>query len=299
MIRAFLAAISLAASVAPVAVAQSPRSLQFGAYDPGGVFSNDPNLEIEHVYLPWRDVDLSSLYDVDTYARKRGRSLLVTIEPWSWEPSVRGTSDQLQVDILVGRHDSRMKATCRILGDLSSYVTVRFAHEMDDRSGQFIWAHWEPDAYAEAYRRMIGVCKAVAPHLRYMWSPLGFDTLQAYYPGDDYVDVIGLSVFGLQNYDRSVFGRDRGFQDVFAPAYELADNFGKPIVIAELGYLGDAAYVAAWDAAVRRAQSDFPALVGIVYFHDREVYPWPDGFDRPDWRERGDRINAVLTGEAR
>ncbi|MGZ7244466.1 hypothetical protein ACXWOQ_10255, partial [Streptococcus pyogenes] len=62
----------------------TPQSITFGAYDPHGDFTNDPNSRIEHLFLPWEDVDLTSLSAADAYAQERGRELLITVEPWSW-----------------------------------------------------------------------------------------------------------------------------------------------------------------------------------------------------------------------
>jgi endoglucanase len=35
---------------------------------------------------------------------------------------------------------------------------------------------------------------------------------------------------------------------------------------------------------VRRARPEYPSLVGVVYFNQKEVYPWPDDLGYPDWR---------------
>ena len=111
--------------------------------------------------------------------------------------------------------------------------------------------------------------------------------MQAYYPGDDVVDVVGLSVFGLQPWEEATLGAAQEFRDVLGPRYERATAFGKPVVVAELGFSGDAAYVASWENAVRQLEDVFPELVAVVYFNQREVYPWPDGFGLPDWRIAG------------
>ena len=74
--------------------------------------------------------------------------------------------------------------------------------------------------------------------LKFMWSPKGLPGLEKYYPGDTYVDFIGLSVFGLQPYDRDNFGHDRDFAAALKPGYDLVAKFNKPICVAELGYVG-------------------------------------------------------------
>lgn len=58
------------------------------------------------------------------------------------------------------------------------------------------------------------------------------------YPGNDVVDLIGLSVFGLEQYDRDKTGRDQTFAEHLAPGYARVAAYGKPIMVAELGYEG-------------------------------------------------------------
>ena len=60
------------------------NSLPFGQYDPPGNFTNDKFPKIEHLFMPWIDVDLTLLHQADGYALQRHRDLLITIEPWTW-----------------------------------------------------------------------------------------------------------------------------------------------------------------------------------------------------------------------
>lgn len=60
---------------------RSARNPPFGAYDPGGDFTSDKDVVIEHLFLPWEDVYLPSLTDADAYAMERNRALLITLEP--------------------------------------------------------------------------------------------------------------------------------------------------------------------------------------------------------------------------
>ncbi|MBW6506101.1 MAG: beta-mannosidase [Rhodobacteraceae bacterium] len=270
--------------VAAPAIAAPPGTVPFGAYDPEGTFVNDPVPIIEHVFLPWEDVFLPSLTDADAYALARGRALLITLEPWTWSRSERNTPEFLREGIRNGIYDVNMRTICGVFNTLQSPVTLRWAHEMDDDNGQFIWAGWQPADYIEAYRHMIDICRAEAPNITVMWSPLGDEGMELYYPGDEYVDLVGLTVFGLQTWDQAKYGGDRGFTDILTPRYNRAASFGKPIVVAELGYVGKAPYVEAWENSVRVAYPEYPNLVGVVYFNFPEVYAWPEGFGRPDWR---------------
>jgi beta-mannanase len=98
------------------------------------------------------------------------------------------------------------------------------------------------------------------------------------------VDFIGLPIFGLQQFDQDHFGRDRSFSEVLQRKYDLVSAFHPPVVVVELGYEGDLNYVRDWAESVAIPHPAFPKLVGVVYFNDKEVYPWPDGYGYPDWR---------------
>lgn len=284
LIAAFAAGITAAAMNIASVQAAPPGELPFGVYDPDGDFASDGEVVIEELFLPWEDVYLQALYDADEYAQERNRSLLVTVEPWTWSRSERNTARYLQQGIENGTYDPNMKAICDIFATLKSPVTLRWAHEMEDKSGQFIWADWEPETYISAFHRMIDLCRASAPNINIMWSPLGYENMDDYYPGDDYVDLVGLSVFGLQAWDQYKFGHDQTFDEIFAPRYERAAKYGKPVVVAELGYVGKEGYVKNWENSVRQVKEQYPSLVGVVYFNYPEVYPWPEGFGLPDWR---------------
>ncbi len=287
LVKACVTAVPLLGASA--AFAAPPGDLPFGVYDPEGRFSADKDVQIEHLFLPWEDLFLKSLLEADDYAVDRGRSVLVTIEPWTWTRDERNSPETLIADIASGRYDENMTAICNSLSQFKSPVTIRWAQEMEDSSGQFIWANWEPKTYIDAYKHVVDVCRAVTDEVDgvdfdYMWSPLGYEDMGEYFPGEDYVDVVGLSVFGLQAWEQDILGEEQSFSSILTPRYERALKYDLPIVVAELGYVGDAAYVEKWDNDVRQDLEGFPELKAVIYFNQKEVYPWPDGYGRPDWR---------------
>lgn len=272
---------------AGIAIAAPPGELPFGAYDPAGEYTDDAALTVEHVFLPWEDVALGSLLDADTYALERKRALMITVEPWTWTRDERNTADFLRNGIAQGYYDANMRNICAVVGTLESPVSVRWGHEMETSDGQFIWSAWTPDDYISAYRRMIDICRAEAPDANFVWSPIGLEGAEAYYPGDDYVDLVGLSIFGYEPWEQAILGRTLTFSEVLQERYDRVKGFNKPVVVAEVGYSGSAAYVTDWDSTVRAARPDMPQLVGVVYFNQPEVYAWPNDFGYPDWTPAG------------
>jgi beta-mannanase len=123
-----------------------------------------------------------------------------------------------------------------------------------------------------------------------MWSVQGDTDVNPFYPGDQYVDVVGVTLFGLQQRDKNEVGRNRTFVEMLTPIYRRVAYFKKPIYVAEFGYDGDADYVRAWAEAATHPVPEFSLLEGIVYFNDREVYPWPGGYGQPNWRVMQDAL---------
>lgn len=270
-------------------------SLPFGSYDPPGNFTDDKFPKIEHLFMPWIDVDLTLLYQADGYALQRHRALLITIEPWSWAKNRRIRPDDLYANIMNGNYNGTIDKICGIVSGYKSATTIRWAQEMEDHIGRFTWQYWTADEYKKTYRAFVTRCRAVAPNATFMWSPEGAENLVDYYPGDDVVDLVGLSVFGFQPFDRGEVGRDQTFLDILTPKYDHAVKLGKPIWIAELGYSGDKAYVQNWQKQVELNYPQFPQLKAIVYFNDKEVWPWMKGYGLPDWRVDHNIIDGSLT----
>jgi beta-mannanase len=54
--------------------------------------------------------------------------------------------------------------------------------------------------------------------------------------------------------------------------------------VAELGYDGNEGYVASWAQSVTKPDAGFSQLAAVVYFDEKESYPWPGNYGLPDWR---------------
>jgi endoglucanase len=284
---ALLAVVLLAFSSSDAVRGQAANSVpkpMLGVYDPKALFSGMPAVGVEHVFMPWQDVDSNSLRKADEYAAERGRQLLVTIEPWSWSENSRLSNQELLAQILAGELDSTTKAICETVSKLKSPITIRWGHEMDETTGRYSWSLWPPKSYIKAYRRFVTECRKFAPNALFMWSPMGQATAARYYPGDNYVDAIGISVFALQRYQQNESGRDRNFEQLLRERYDRVAHFQKPVHVAEAGCAGDAKYV---EVCVRELIAapgrNFPLLAGVVYFNAVDPYPWPGNYGHPDW----------------
>lgn len=259
-------------------------SVQFGVYDPGRAFARSSDIDIEHVFVFWQKLDKRLLRRKISYANERNRQFMVTVEPFTKARNWRDGGDRLFTRIQAGKFDKEIAAVCREVTAVSGRPIVRWGHEMEDPTGRYPWARRDSAGYIAAFRYFTEKCRKYAPRALFVWSPKGEKNLRKYYPGDDCVDLVGLSVWGLQKWDRRAYGRDRRFNEVFREKYNRVYSYGKPVIIAELGVAGNPDYRKTWFSELRTESRAFPTLRSIVYFNAKEPHHWPNGMGSPDWR---------------
>jgi beta-mannanase len=276
-----LAAVTLSWAIGPVIWTERAH---LGVYDPEKYFSETNNLSFEHIFLQWQVFDPSAYQSTVEYVVAHNRKLMVTVEPWTRAENWRDGGERLFADVTAGSFDSEIKQICSKIGTTSRPVLVRWGHEMEDLSGRYPWASRQPKSYIAAYRYFVDHCRTFAPEASYVWSPKGKPAAARYYPGNDYVDFVGLSLYALQAWDIDHFGRALNFNEVLQWSYSRVAGFNKPIIIAELGISGDADYKRQWLDDMSELKPKFDRLYAIIYFNSRETGTWPPPYGKPDWR---------------
>jgi len=184
-------------------------------------------------------------------AHALGGRLMVTWEPWRGH----GTNDPAWscARIAAGHHDTYIRRYARAVRGAGVPVMVRLAHEMNGN-----WYPWgtaydarferhngnSPQNYVAMWRRVVTIFRQEgATNALWVWSPnIHFlnknNSLQdqnrdlaALYPGDQYVDWVGLSVYND--------GARRSWQcfvSLFDGSYKTITRISaKPLMIAEMG----------------------------------------------------------------
>ncbi|MFZ3578283.1 S-layer homology domain-containing protein [Virgibacillus sp. DJP39] len=108
-------------------------------------------------------------------------------------------------------------------------VFLRFAGEMNGD-----WIPWggDPEKYIEKFRLVHDIMEEEAPNVAMVWSPnfLPRDNIDQFYPGDAYVDWVGLSLYTIPfSHGKEVLGGNP--IDYLKPIYEKYKH--KPIMISE------------------------------------------------------------------
>ena len=194
--------------------------------------------------------------------------------------------------IAEGRFDAELRRWARAAASTKVPLLVDFACEMN--GDWFPWSgKWNgggerttygdprladgPERYRAAYRHVIRVFRAQGArnvtwvfHVDADSTPSAhWNSMKAYYPGDDYIDWIGVSAYGAQ----TTSDPWESFTAVLDRAYpELAAiSRRKPLMIAEFGVVEDPANgrKGRWIRAALEAigARRYPRIKGISYWH--------------------------------
>lgn len=229
---------------------------------------------------------------VDPTALRRqvqaGRLPMVTWEPFDvTQPS----ADTFPLPaIAAGQFDAYLSAQGAALAAVEAPVALRFGHEMN--GDWYPWGHGvngnTAADFVAAYRHVHDVVTAAgADNVLWVWSPnlIDFDPHQdlgALYPGDGYVDWVGLSAYfdeATDTYDR-LFPQTLRAIDLVAPT--------KPIYVAEGAVLPGPTRPAMIRDLITGLLAT-PRLVGFTWFERSTNH---------DWRLTNDPTAAAAYGAA-
>jgi hypothetical protein len=205
---------------------------------------------------------------------------VVTWEPWAYTDGVVQPRYALST-FTAGHHDALLTQWADALAAWDGPVMLRFAHEMNGS-----WYPWAAGVngntagdYVAAWRHVHDVFAARgADNVRWVWAPNvvfpGSTPLTALYPGDAYVDVLGVDGY---NWGTSVpWDTWRTPEQVFgATLAELrALAPGKPVLITETASSELGGDKAAWVTELFGWAAAQPGLTGVIWFDENKETDW-------------------------
>jgi endoglucanase len=279
------------------AIVELPTNRVFiGVYDKQSKVFDNQRLDVEMDYVSWeKPWDLTaSISD----ARQRGRVSLMTIEPWTTHS---GNLDDVLTDTNQGFNDAIIQADAlAVKAQAPQIVLIRFAHEMDLVSN-YPWSREDYGSYIAAYMHYHDIFVALgATNVKWVWSPAGNLNAHLYYPGDEYVDYVGVTVLGNEAWDMKHGSKEgRSFASLFGDRYAVVSRYNKPIIVAELGVAGVSTrentyeYKKNWLRSAFDSFSNYPLLVGVIYFNAINA-PNTSDWGQPDWCINYDQLLQLI-----
>jgi glycosyl hydrolase family 26 len=235
-------------------------------------------LDIDQHYYAWTDRFPTGLEQWDVQG---GRIPLI-----SWSGTTLG-------DVLSGRFDAMIHQRAREVKALGAPVFLRWAWEMngnwssDDGSHNNISGQTNgPQLYVDAWRHIHDIFTAEGTtNAVWVWSPNASDVPAAgwnhwthYYPGDAYVDWVGIDGYNWGTSQPWSSWTTLG--SLIRPLY--SDYAGrKPIMVAETASAEQGGDKAAWLDDVRTSlKTHFRGVAALVYFDQNKETDWSVGSSR-------------------
>jgi hypothetical protein len=144
--------------------------------------------------------------------------------------------------------------------------------------GRDVYAGNTPANYRAAWQRIHGIFAAEGanPYVKWIWCPVAdlsaadaTSTWTDFYPGNSYVDIIGMNGYNFGNVSWSFW---RSFEEIYTYSYnEFKDNTTKDLYICEIGcnYLGG--NKAEWiKDAFMQLRTNYPRIVAATWFNMKE-----------------------------
>ena len=195
-------------------------------------------------------------------------------------------------NVMSGKYDAALRTTFQYLSTLEMPVFMRVGGEVN------VWTiPATPEDYIAAYRHIVDIGHSVAPNVAFIFSPNYGSSYQvdmdAFYPGDEYVDWLGVSLYYSASTGSPNEDRFRGRGDVYGDAVlnaqqivNLSKLHNKPVMVTEGGAFNTFGGSDYTDWAVERIHKAYAylpmvypqikAIVASDYKHGDEDYIFSD-----------------------
>lgn len=222
--------------------------------------------------------------------------------------------------IIEGDHDAYLRKYARDVAKLKLPVAIRLNHEMN--SGWYPWSEQTSDGapvngnnrgdYVKMWRHVHDIFEAEGAnaYVIWVWAPNIVNRLPAVnkpveytrslYPGDEYVDWVGLSGYYRPPFDKN---QPPTFDYTFDRTLDQLRSFtDKPILLAEVGATEISGKKPQWFESMftSLAEPRNADIIGVAYFHHAVTSYVQGERTTNDWRitSRADSLAAFRAGIA-
>jgi cellulose synthase/poly-beta-1,6-N-acetylglucosamine synthase-like glycosyltransferase/beta-mannanase len=239
-------------------------------------------------YIAWGESDPSHL-PLNFLKQIKGKNAvpMITWEPWANEFALTDTIQELKKGhkvlkyIKQGYFDSYIKEFALAIKNFGNPILLRFAHEFDNPA--YPWSQSggnTSEDFKQAWLHVYGIFEALeVDNVSWVYNPWKDDALIEYYPGDAYVDWIGITLlnYGSLNKDGVFYDFDR----LYEPYHESVKLMGsKQVLLTEFGSLNVGGNQEEWlRQAFTAMDAKYHEIKGVVFFNSK----WDKNIPESKW----------------
>lgn len=235
-------------------------NLEFGIFEPTAprdftyLKTLEKNLDYDFpVLMRYHHMDIKFPINDLLTSKTNNKVVQLTMQTVTQEGSER----DITFNILNGEYQEYFINYANQLKSLDHPVLFRLNNEMNGDWCKYSSYHYgkDTDIYIELYKYVYNVFKAQGvDNVLFVWNPnersfpnFAWNHYMAYYPGDEYVDVVGLTGYNTGNYYHGETWRS--FESIFDGLYDEYNNrFSQPLMITEFSSSSHGGDKAAWIA---------------------------------------------------
>lgn len=239
---------------------------------------NDQDVDFSIIshYIAWGNQSLENFpYKELENTFEKNAYPMITWEPWVSELAKFDTIAPLKKEkkalkyIAEGYFDNHIQDFVQILKTYDKPIFLRFAHEFDNP--QYPWSkkgNNTPEEFKKAWIHLYNIIKnQEANKIILVWNPWKPEAVSEYYPGDKYIDWIGLTSLNYSILNENK--KEESFRAIYKPfREEISKVSKKPVMLAEFGSLKIKTNQKEWvENAIRSIEDEFDEIAAIVFFN--------------------------------
>ncbi len=195
-------------------------------------------------------------------------------------------NEAITYEILEGKYDLFFVNYAQKLKAFGHPVLFRLNNEMNGDWCKYssYYTSKDPELFKAMWRHVYNIFAAEGvDNVLWVWNPhdVSFPDFKinhalTYYPGDQYVDIVGLTGYNTGNYYAGEKWRE--FEDIYDPLYQsYSDYFSHPFIITEFGSNSAGGNKAAWVDNMFLHINKYPQIKAAIWWNgtdwDKDMQP--------------------------
>ncbi len=253
-----------------------------GVYDPDDLLVLQKSISIEHLFANFSDITNGDLTTAIKEVTGRGNDLLITVEPGSYGDD--NTNSNILTSVSSGKHDEVLEKFYSLLPAQDHQIYIRFAHEMEIPITRYSWQSQDPIEYIKAYRYFVEFNREQTNNIEYIWGPAGDRGSLEWWPGNDVVDYVSISIYGIPDVNITDPEKQETFSKIFNRKSTRLRFINKPYFITEFGVMGDEDFQNRWLKEAAKTINTNRQIIAVSYFNNSDVPEAWGEIEPPNWK---------------